>query len=171
MRVPRASGRGAESGFSLLELLITLSLIFIIASIAIPIYASAMLKSRKSALAADANSLYGAFLRYNFDNDVFPSTSSPPTRALTRTTLEPLVSGGYVSTSGPFLSKLQGTRITAYDSPNVGGSDSQFWALLTLASDPGVVVLVASTDQYPGNPGTWYDGVYFVVGSSIVPVS
>ena len=168
-KTPLAPSR-REAGFSLLELLVTMGIIFVIASIAIPIYAAAMTKSRKAALASDARSLYSAFLRYDFDNDVFPSTSTPPSRALNLTTLNPLVSGGYLQSNMPFVSKLQNDQITAYDSPNVGGSDSQFWAVLTSKVDPGIVVLVASTDQYPGNPGVWYDGVYYVVGSSIIPV-
>ncbi len=168
-KTPLASTR-REAGFSLLELLVTMAIIFVIASIAIPIYAAAMTKSRKVALAADARSLYSAFLRYDFDNDLFPSTSSPPARALNLTTLDPLVSGGYISTATPFVSKLQGGQLTAYDSPNVGAADSQFWAVLTSNVDPSIVVLVASTDQYPGNPGVWYDGVFYIVGSSIVQV-
>src|SRR5262245_23068497 len=108
---PLASSR-REAGFSLLELLVTMAIIFVIASIAIPIYAAAMTKSRKTALAADAQSLYSAFLRYNFDNDVFPSTSTPPARALNLTTLEPLVSSGYLSTATPFVAKLQGGQVT-----------------------------------------------------------
>ena len=62
-------------------------------------------------------------------------------------------------------------QVTAYASPDADGPDSQFWAVLTLEFDPDVVVLVATTDQYPGFVGTWFDGLYFIEGAQIIPVS
>ena len=163
--------RRDESGFTLIELLVTMAIIFLIASIAIPIYTSALTKSRTSALVANGRGLYSAFMQFEFDNDVFPATSTPPSRTFNLSTLFPLSTSGYISHPTSLTTQLQGGMVTAYDSPNVGGPDSQFWAVLTSATDPSIVILIANTDQYPGNIGTWYDGVYLIQGTSIVPVA
>ena len=60
--------------------------------------------------------------------------------------------------------------VTAYAAPGGGGVNAQFWAVLTLGFDPDVQVLVASTNQYPGHSGDWYEGLYYIQGSEIVRV-
>lgn len=163
------SKRRRESGFTLIELLIVVAIIGLISAIVIPSLQRAVTRSVKTALAADGNAVYSAFTRYYSDNGFFPSTSSPTTRAFSLSTMFPL-SNGYVTVPSAITTKLQNDRFTAYDSPNLSGSDTQFYVVMTSKRDPSIVLLVANTDQYPGYTGTWYDGVYFIQGSSIVPL-
>jgi len=165
---PRTSRE--ERGFTLIEVLMVVVIIGVLSAICIPILATALLKANRTALAADGRSLYSAFSKYYVDQGTFPSTSTPVSRAFNPDTLAPLSNNGYYSNPSALTRKLLSNRVTAYDSPNTGGSDTQFWAVLTHKQDSRVVVLVASTDQYPGHIGTQYEGVYFIQGSSIVKV-
>jgi len=170
MALRQEPGIRADQGFTLIELMIVVAIIGIISAIAVPLVASALLRSEQTALAADGKALHSAFMKFNIDNGLFPSTTSPVSRAFNLTTLAPLSTNGYIGQAGGLTGKLLSGQVTAYDSPNVGGPDTQFWAVLTLAANPSVIVLVANTDEYPGHFGTWYDGVYYIQGSSIVPV-
>ena len=154
----------------MIELLLVVAIIGVLSAIAVPLLATATLKANRTALAADGRSLYSAFAKYYVDQGFFPSTSTPVERAFSVTTLAPLSNNGYYSNPTSLTRKLLNNRVTAYDSPNVGTSDTQFWAVLTHRSDSRVVVLVASTNQYPGFIGTQFEGVYFIQGSSIVKV-
>ena len=154
----------------MIELLMVVAIIGVLSAIAVPILATATLKANRTALAADGRSLYSAFMKYYTDQGIFPSTSTPVNRAFNLDTLAPLSNNGYYSNPAALTRKLLSNRVTAYDSPNVGASDTQFWAVLTHRTDSRVVVLVANTDQYPGFIGTQFDGVYFIQGSSIVKV-
>ena len=167
-RLKRAHG---ESGWTIIELLIIMTIIVVIAAIAIPIYSTVIRKSTMTGLAGDGKAVYDSFMRYYTDTGMFPSTSSPADRAFSLTTMSPLTTSGYVKNPGAFTMKLRNNRFTAYDSPNVGASDTQFWVVMTHNKDSTLVVLVANTNQYPGYEGTWYDGVYFIQGASIVPLS
>ena len=159
-----------DAGFTMIEVLMVVAILGLLAAITLPIMTAGLLRSKQAALAADGKILYGSFIKYNIDNGTFPSTSSPPARAFSLTTLAPLSNNGYYGQSVGLTMKLQNSRVTAYDSPNVGGSDSEFYAVLTLKSNPSIVVLVASTSNYPGHIGTWYDGVYYIQGANIVAV-
>lgn len=161
----------SDRGFTMIELLLVLAIIGILSAIVIPLLSLALLKANRTALAADGRGLFSAFTKYYVDQGIFPSTSTPATRAFDLATLAPLSNNGYYSNASSLTSKLASGRVTAYDSPNVGASDTQFWAVLTHKKDSRVVILVASTDQYPGHIGTQYDGVYFIQGSNIVKVS
>lgn len=166
---PHTSRR--QRGFTLVEVLVVAAILGVLSAIAVPLFARSLQMSQRRALAADGRGLYGAFMRYHADFGTFPSTSTPPDRAFNLTTMTPLSNNGYYSLPGALTRKLVSDRVTAYDSPNVGGSDSQFWAVLTHKQDPTIVVLVANTNDYPGHVGTWYDGVYYIQGSSIVPAT
>ena len=159
-----------QRGFTLIELLVVVAIIGLITSIAAPVLADAMSRARRAAFETDAQQLHAAFTKYYVDNGLFPSTSAPVDRALHLTTLAPLSTNGYYAHGVSLTSKLSGGTITAYDSPNIGGPDTQYWAVLTLAADPSVVLLVANTNDYPDDQGTWYNGVYVINGSSIVPI-
>ena len=91
-------------------------------------------------------------------------------RALNRTNLAPLSTNGYYPNGVSLTGKLEGGQITAYDSPNVGSPDSQFWAVLTLDADPSINLLVAYTNDYPDHEGTWLQGIYRINGNSIVSI-
>lgn len=166
----RRSSSGRETGFTIIEILMVLLIVGVLSAILIPVFAAATLRANRTALAADGRSLYSAFSRYYADQGYFPSTGTPVSRAFNLDNLAPLSTNGYYSNPRSLTDKLMDDRVTAYDSPNVGATDTQYWAVLTHKTDPRVVVLVASTDQYPGHIGEQFDGVYFIQGSSIVKV-
>ena len=130
-----------QAGFSLVELLIVVAIIGLLASVAIPALNQALLRSQVASLANDAKVLHSAFIRFNIDNSLYPSTHTPPERAFNRSTLEPLVSRGYLKSGTPILRHLLNHQVTSYDSPNIESADTQFWAVLTLASYPSVQML------------------------------
>ncbi|MCP3980102.1 MAG: prepilin-type N-terminal cleavage/methylation domain-containing protein [bacterium] len=160
-----------SAGFTLIEVMLVVLIISLVSALVIPLFQDAMLKSHRSAMVADARELYSAFLRYRVDNDLFPATSSPPERALNLVSLFPLSTEGYFRSPDGLVRKLDGGQITAYDSPNIGGDDTQFWAVLTMEFDPSYVLLVAHTNDYPDDQGPWYDGLYRIDGSSIIPIA
>jgi prepilin-type N-terminal cleavage/methylation domain-containing protein len=159
-----------ERGFTIIEILMVLLIVGVLSAILIPVFASATLRANRTALAADGRSLYSAFAKYYVDQGYFPATSTPVSRAFNLDNLSPLSTNGYYSNPRSLTQKLLDNRVTAYDSPSLAGSDTQFWAVLTHKTDSRVIVLVASTDQYPGHLGTQFEGVYFIEGSNIVAV-
>ena len=167
MTCRRKRRRTRETGFTTIELLIVVAILGLLSAIVVPLLLRAQQRSLKTALAEDGNTIYSAFTRYYVDNALFPSTSSPADRAFNLSTMSPL-SSGYVANATAITSKLKNNQFTAYDSPNVGSADTQFWVVMTSKRNQSIVLLVANTDQYPGYEGTWYDGVFFIQGSSIV---
>jgi prepilin-type N-terminal cleavage/methylation domain-containing protein len=161
--------RVSEQGVTLIELLLVVLIVGLLSALAIPVYSNAIQSAFVGAVIADARDLHGAFMRYHLDAGMFPSTSSPVERALNRQTLEP-IAPTYFTQASLFAQKLFENEITLYDSPNVEGPDTQFWAVLVPLADPDMRLLVAHTDRYPGFEGTWFDGVYRIEGGAIVPV-
>jgi prepilin-type N-terminal cleavage/methylation domain-containing protein len=151
--------RISERGFTLVELLLVVLIIGLMSAMAIPMYSDAVRSASITAVAADARDLHAGFVKYQVDFGFFPSTSSPADRALDRETLAP-IAPSYFSHASTFVNKLFADQITLYDSPNVSGADTQFWAILIPLADTDMRLLVAHTDQYPGFVGTWFDGVY-----------
>ncbi|NIM01113.1 MAG: prepilin-type N-terminal cleavage/methylation domain-containing protein [Acidobacteria bacterium] len=159
---PLAARRGS-AGYSMIELLMVVAIIGLIAAIAVPLYTGAIDKSRRATLVHDAGELHRAFMRYNVDEGVFPSVS-----AFNLQTLTPLSNGGYFRHFESFTAKLYNGEIQNYDSPNIGGADTQFWATINSASEPGFVLLVAHTNDLPIDRGEWYDGVYHITADGLV---
>jgi hypothetical protein len=71
---------------------------------------------------------------------------------------EPLRGSGYYT--GNLTSLLRNGRADAYDSPDDGGMNNEFWLLLTIESDFDVQFLVCNSDDTPLAGGTWLDGIY-----------
>ena len=162
--------RARAAGYTLIELLLSVAIIGLIAAIAIPAFSGAINKSHRATVVHDAGELYRAFMRYYVDEVVFPSTGAPPARTMDLQTLAPLSTGGYFSHVESFTHKLQNGEIQNYDSPNIGGADTQFWATINSARQPGFILLIAHTDDLPINRGEWYDGVYYVTSDGIQPI-
>ena len=162
-----ASRGGA--GFTVLEVMVVVLIVGLVVALALPAYSHHVDNERRGALLSDANELYDAFIRYNLEQGFFPSSSSLSEHAFDRSTLIPLSNSGYYTGAAALREKLADNRIAAYLSPDVEGTDTQFWAVLTANFAPDLLILVASTSQYPAKEGTWFDGVYLIEGSEIVP--
>jgi|SRR5580658_3478261 general secretion pathway protein G len=73
-------------GFTLLELMIVISMILILMSIALPIYNQSVLRSREAVLRQDLFELRSLISQYTLDKQKAP------------TSLDDLVTGGYIKT-------------------------------------------------------------------------
>ena len=162
--------RAHGAGYTMIELLMVIAIIGLVTAIAVPLYSSAIDKSHRSAMVHDAGELYRSFMRYYIDQGVFPAQSSPPARVMDLKTLAPLSTGGYFGQVESFTHKLQNGEMQNYDSPNIGGADSQFWATINSAREPGFVLLIAHTNDLPLDRGQWYDGVFYVTSDGLQPV-
>jgi prepilin-type N-terminal cleavage/methylation domain-containing protein len=158
-----APTRSREKGFTLLELMIVVAIMGLLAATALPVYRNALIKANKTALVADMNSLYKAFLSYRFDHDRFPSDSGAG--ALNTRTLEPLASGGYFTSATSLNRKLLNGRIQVYWAPDWDGHDADFVVVAQSAIDRNMVIYAMSYDF-----GGWigYDGVYVLEDGTFV---
>lgn len=107
-------------------------------------------------LTKEAEALRLAFERYNERNHGYPATYSGGRFDVA--TLDPLRKRGYYD--GPLLVHLWNHRADAYDSPDDGGPNREYWLELTSQADPGVRVLVARSDDAPLSGGAWREGVF-----------
>ena len=67
-----------QRGFSLLELLIVVSIIAILVAISIPLMRDAIVRAHISAAATDAKAIYVAFKRHHMDTSMYPYASQDP---------------------------------------------------------------------------------------------
>jgi general secretion pathway protein G len=70
----KPSGRRETLGFTLLELMIVLSIIAILLAVAIPTYSHSIVAARERALRADLTQLRNAIWRYTFDKQKAPQS-------------------------------------------------------------------------------------------------
>lgn len=107
MRSTRSRWNGALSrGFTLLELMIVVAVIGIISLIAIPNVQAALKKARHTSAYTSIKVLEGGIQAYMMERD------GPPT-SIHQTTLDPLVSGKYITTQQrrAILSTLERNRL------------------------------------------------------------
>jgi len=144
-----------QRGFTLAELLVSLAILLLLAAIAVPLYQSALLRSRVGAGVAESRTLLGAFEQYRVDQDRYPDATG--SSRLQLDTFEPLVSLGYYR--GGIESLLLDQRADAYDAPDGESPDQEFWLEMTLAADPSVRFLIADSDDAPLASGAFVDGI------------
>ena len=155
-----------SAGFSLLELLIVMAIIFIISSILIPMFQAALLRAHISAIAVDAKALHGAFKQHFIDENRYPNSFDAP--AFNLATFEPLVSMGYYD--GRVTPKLVGEQADGYESPDDEGVNQEFWLEMTLNYDPSIRFLVADSDNAPLGGGDYFDGIYLFRNGVLTPI-
>lgn len=143
-------------GFTLVEILIVLTIITLMGAIAVPHYTEAIRKSRAAALTADSRNIYDAMMRYRADKGTFPSETD-----FDKVTLSPLSTEGYLSQAKSITRKLLGDQIFLYLAPDVDGPDQQFIIVSRHETDPSVIVATVHTDLIDED-GEWIDGIYVI---------
>jgi general secretion pathway protein G len=86
MRRMQTQKRGAENGFTLMELMIVMAIILILASVAIPNYQRSIIHAREAVLRQDLSTIRSAIDQYTLDKQKAPQS------------LEDLSSSGYLKT-------------------------------------------------------------------------
>ena len=153
--------RRREAGYSIIEILIVLVIISLIAAIAIPIYSSALTKSRRSALVSDLRVLHDSMKRYHMDKGRYPLMGGgDPLETMSLPDLAPLSTGGYFRSVEGLNQKLLFDRILGYASYDDDGTAAEFAAVMRPKREPGVIVWLLYTDNI-GPGGTFKDGIYF----------
>ena len=150
-------------GFTLIETLLSLTIVGLLAAIAIPVSQRAITKARHAALAADLHELYSAFMRYSVDHGRFPSDSGDG--ALDTATLSPLSSLGYFGNVEGLKARLTDQHILFYWAPDWNGPDADFIAIASPVDQPDVLVYAM---HYGINHSIGYDGVYFLINGQLV---
>ncbi len=156
-----------DRGFTLVEVMVVMLILFIIAGMMIPLMRSAILRAHVGAMAADAKSIHLAFKRFYIDNDMYPNADDDPSFQLD--TFEPLVGEGYYD--GRVAGKLEGDQADGYDSPDDQGLNQEFWLELTLKYNPNIRFLIADSNNAPLGEGDFYDGIYMYKGGVLAPLT
>ena len=128
------AGLQAESGFTLMELMIVMLIIGVLMAIAIPNYISAIKAARESVLKEDLHVLRGAIDSYTMDKQKAPQS------------LQDLVEAGYLKAI-PMDPMTRATDTWVTDTSDALSSVDQ--------SEPGIDD-VHSGDQEPGSDGQPY---------------
>ena len=145
-----------EKGFSILEVLVVLTIIGILTSIAIPELFNAKIRAQISAVSVESKSLLTGFKQYYLDWGAYPNSVSDP--AFDLATFDPVRSAGFYH--GTMTRLLRNERADSYDSPDDTGENQEFWLEMTLKSDPSVRIVVADSNDAPLSGGAILDGVY-----------
>jgi len=131
----RDTKTGRKRGFSLLELMIVLTIIAILVGISIPIYKAVILRSRESVLKSNLHSMREVIDQYTADKKKAPQS------------LQDLVEGGYYRKELPIdpITNSHDTWIPEY-STSLASADQ---------TDTGI------TDVHSGANGTSSDGTNY----------
>ncbi len=159
---------GRERGISLPELLVSVAIVAVLATMAVPASRRVVDRAHLARLATDGRVLASALLRWQADHGTPPPAGATRPDGFNTRTLDPLVSRGYLLAPAPILGHLAGNRVTVYDAPGAEpGAGRGFWLVLTDGAIPGLQVVVASTDAFPLAPGTWVEGIYLLRGDRL----
>lgn len=145
-----------SKGFTIVEVLIVLAILAVLSAMAIPGLNQARVRAEIGAVVGDGRALMTAFKTYYVDQGQYPNASNPP--AFDLGTFTPLTTEKYYR--GNVQQWLVGNRADAYDSPDDGGANQEFWLEMTLSLDSTVRFVVANSNDAPLGGGQWLDGVY-----------
>lgn len=124
---------GHSRGFTLLELMIVLSIIMILMSVAVPMYNQSIVQARESVLRSNLSTLRSVISQYTLDKQKAPQS------------LDDLVQGGY-------LRQIPVDPMTRQTNWEVVQEDT---LLAVDQQDPGI------TDVHSASPGTSSDGTAY----------
>lgn len=141
--------------------MIVVVIISLASAAALPMYADAITKSKKSALTADGRKIYDSMMAYYSDFGEFPSEDSFDTESL-----DPLTDNGYLKSGSSITSRLQNDQLLLYIAPDVGGTDQQFFVVMRLESDPNIIVAALHTNLV-SEDGDWTDGVFVITADDL----
>lgn len=150
-----------EKGFTLIEILIVLTIIGVLLAIAVPELHNAHVRAMAGAVIADAKTIYTAFKQYQVDTSSYYGS-------LNLSTFEPLRSNNQYG--GTVTRLLVNAQADAFDSPDDLGTNQEFWLEMTLAFDPSVRVLVSDSNDAPLSGGLWLDGVFKFENGVLIPL-
>jgi prepilin-type N-terminal cleavage/methylation domain-containing protein len=146
--------RRASTGFTTVELLISLAIIGVLSAIAIPELQDARIRSEMRAVTSDLRSVHTAFKMYYRDHGEYPDSGA----AFNLVNFNPLFNEGYYS--GLITARMINGRADDYGAPDDLGTNQEFWLELTLKRSTRIRFLVADSDDAPLGGGERYDGVY-----------
>lgn len=155
-----------QEGFSILEVLIVMTIIGVLVAIAIPELHNAKIRAEIGAVTGESKNLYTAFKRYYLDYNAYPNASSAP--AFDLVTFDPLTELELYR--GGMVKYFEASRADAYDSPDDQGTNQEFWLEMTLRLDPSVRFLVADSNDAPLGGGAWMDGVFVYRNGVLKPI-
>ncbi len=135
----------ANKGFTLIELMIVIAIIGILAAIAVPSMIAYKKKAHYAVVLSECKVVYNDFMNYYSDNNQFPKAIANP--AFQLDTFSPL------NYQGSIFSRLVNNRADAFDSPDDQGVNQEFWVRMTLAKNPSVQFVIASSDNCDLEPG------------------
>ncbi len=74
LRAARGKARGSQGGFTLLELVMVMTVMAILLTVSIPIYRNLLLRARETVLRDDLFKMRDAINRYSYDKNRAPET-------------------------------------------------------------------------------------------------
>lgn len=179
-----------QQGFTLLELLVTVTILGILAGIGLPQYASYRDRAEKASIISDGRSLFRGFLMFYIENNGFPCAPGECTGPDADLNFDPLtfhplndatLMGGEKLDFSIMLPKLKaqlrGGQVDLFDSPDDMGDDQEFYLVLTWAKNPDIKFVIAQGDNVEYAPadgstsvdsGNWIDGVFTTRAGALV---
>lgn len=158
--------RGTRVVRGTLDLLLLVAIAYVCTLLATSAGGAANKHAQLSIVKSESRALYQAFRTYHERNREYPNSYTWP--QFDRETLDPLKRRGYYK--GALLANIRNGRVDAYESPDDQGPNREFWIEMSLADDPAVRVVVASSDDAPAGGGRWLEGVFVVRGGVLEPL-
>ena len=150
----QSNGLRNQAAFTLVELMITVAIVGMLASIAIPMLQEAMMRSKRNSASSDLRVLRDAIHQYAVDEGAYPDWGE-----LDFASLKPLVPG-HLQSSKMVLKNLEGSRIDLYIpfDPFAGGefafpgNANGFLILATLDYKQSLRLIITDSAAYYWTP-------------------
>jgi prepilin-type N-terminal cleavage/methylation domain-containing protein len=162
-QTPVQTVRFDDRGFGLLEILIVVAIIALIASMAIPAFQNAMLKSKRNAAVSDLRVFKDAMSRYYIDMGRFPTSGE-----FNLSTLAPL-DRAHMQNAKKVLNLMQGKKLDFYFPWNIFADDLD---IMSFSTNPQSYFIIATLDYRRDIRFIVTDSdLYYYIDYSMIPVS